>query len=154
MRKGNRKSAFWVTMRVCVYMLWWTQQWTHALGDPTTQITANSKAIKAWQMCVQMCECVVFLHLCVSQSLVVDLIQDDHTIRGYWLLPCDVHCILCHFGTDGTPDVISFVCGKQNHMVSWKIFLLKLISIKTALKYKLRCWGVLSVLTLSSVKQM
>lgn len=66
-------------------------------------------------MCVQI---VVFLHLCVPQLLVVDLIQDDHAIRGYRFLPLDVHCIFCHLVTDGTPDVISFVCGKQSHTVS------------------------------------
>lgn len=67
------------------------------------------------QMCVQMC---VFPHLSVSQSLVVDLVQDDHTIRGDRFLPRDMHWVFCHLVIDRTPDVVSFVCRGQSHMLS------------------------------------
>lgn len=53
------------------------------------------------------------LHLRVSVSLVVDLVQDDHPVGGRRLLPCDVHRIFRHFVLDGTPNVIGFVCGKR-----------------------------------------
>lgn len=53
------------------------------------------------------------LHLRVSVSLVVDLVQDDHPIGGRRLLPCDVHRVFRHIVLDGTRNVISLVCGKQ-----------------------------------------
>lgn len=53
------------------------------------------------------------LHLCVSVSLVVDLVQDDHPIGGQRLLPCDVHRIFRHVVLDGTRNVISLVCGHK-----------------------------------------
>lgn len=53
------------------------------------------------------------LHLCVSVSLVVDLVQDDHPIGGRRLLPCDVHRIFRHVVLDGTRNVISLVCGQK-----------------------------------------
>lgn len=62
---------------------------------------------------VEACEHV---HLRVTQLLVVDLIQDDHPIRGLRFHPGDVYCFLCHLAFDETQDVIGFVCGEQNDM--------------------------------------
>lgn len=56
------------------------------------------------------------LHLRVSVSLVVDLVQDDHPIGGQRLLPCDVHRIFRHIVLDGTRNVISLVCGRQESL--------------------------------------
>lgn len=69
-------------------------------------------------MCVQMvlvckgeseCVRVYVLYLRVSQSLVVDLIQDDHSIGSHRFLPRDVYCTFCHHAIDWTCNVISFV---------------------------------------------
>lgn len=74
---------------------------------------------------IDVCVCL-FPYVSVSQSLVVDLIQDDHSIRGHRFLPRDVHYIFCHLVLDGTSDIISFVCGEQ--MVSWIVFLFIFLS--------------------------
>lgn len=97
-------------------------QWTHVLSNPTTHITTHNKAIKN---VTDVCTDGVFLHLCVTEPLVVHLIQDDHAIWGYRFLPRDVHGIFCHLVIDGTTNVISFVCRKQSHTVSQIAFLLK-----------------------------
>lgn len=56
----------------------------------------------------------MFSHLCISQSLVVDLIQDDHAIGGFGLLPFDVHCVLRHPVGDGTRYVVCLVWGRHD----------------------------------------
>lgn len=70
-----------------------------ALGDPNTSHRVH-----------------VCVYLGVSQTLVVDLVQDDHAVGGDRLLPPDVHRVLCHRALDGTGDVVGFVCRKGKEM--------------------------------------
>jgi hypothetical protein len=66
-------------------------------------------------VCQLMCLCVMYesSHLCVSQSLIVDFIQDDHAVGGIRLKPLNMNCVLSHVIADGPHYVICFVCRQD-----------------------------------------
>lgn len=52
-------------------------------------------------------------HLCISQSLVMDFIEDNHAVRGLGLNPPDVYRVLRHLVAYRTHNVIGFFCTKK-----------------------------------------
>lgn len=95
-------------MDLCVVV---NSRWTLYSVTHQTHVTTGTRTIRAGQMCVQMVRFCLYLR--VAQSLIVDLVQDDHSIGSRGFLPRDVHCTFCHHAFDRTCDVISFVCGKK-----------------------------------------